>query len=154
VLDPFRLSHVPLVRPAGQGHRYRVLDEDVTCVFRSDDTNADWALFSVASRPGCTVPPHVHDTYDEALFLLEGELELQLGETTFVLAPGHFVHVPRSTVHGARTLGEGPVRWLSWSMPGLAEAFYAEMDEAHRSGRAALEEIIAIAARHGTRVVR
>jgi hypothetical protein len=44
------------------------------------------------------------------------------------------------------------VRWLSWTRPGLAEAFYAEVDEAQRSGRTALEEIAAIAARHGTRL--
>jgi quercetin dioxygenase-like cupin family protein len=145
VLDPFRLSQVPLVRTPAQGRRYRVLDEEATCVFSSDD----WALFSVTAPPGSTVPAHVHDTYDETLYLLEGELELQLGENTFVLAPGHFVHIPRSTVHGARALGDAPVRWLAWSQPGLAEAFYAEVDEAQRSGRTALEEI---AARHGTRL--
>jgi quercetin dioxygenase-like cupin family protein len=149
VLDPFRLSHVPLVRTPGQGRRYRVLDEEVTCVFASDD----WALFSVIAPPGSVVPPHAHDTYDEALYLLDGELELQLGEDTFVLAPGHFVHVPRSTVHSVRTLGEGPARWLSWSLPGLAEAFYAEVDEAQRSGHTALDQIVAIAMRHGVRVV-
>lgn len=148
MLDPFRLSHVPLVSTPGQGRRYRVLDEEATCVFSSDD----WALFSVTAPPGSTVPAHVHDTYDETLYLLEGELELQLGEATFVLAPGHFVHVPRSTIHGVRTLGEGPARWLSWSRPGLAEAFYAEVDEAHRSGCTAFEEIVAIATRHGTRL--
>jgi quercetin dioxygenase-like cupin family protein len=148
VLDPFRLSHVPLVRPSGQGRHYCVLDEDVTCVFRSDD----WALFSVITPPGSAVPPHVHDRYDEALYLLDGELQLQLGEDAFILAPGHFVHVPRSTVHSVRTLGEGPARWLSWSLPGLAEAFYAEVDEAQRSGYTALDQIVAIAMRHGTRL--
>jgi len=49
---------------------------------------------------------HFHRARDEFFFVLEGELELRLGEESQVVRAGTFAFVPRGTVHGFRNPGD------------------------------------------------
>lgn len=59
----------------------------------------------VTINPGAGNPEHHHPNCDEALLVLEGELEHTLGEELFRLAPGDLLHIPAGTRHRARNLG-------------------------------------------------
>ena len=54
---------------------------------------------------GSGPPPHSHG-WDEAFFVLTGEITFQCGEETYLCKPGTLVHVPKNTVHGF-TYGSG-----------------------------------------------
>lgn len=54
---------------------------------------------------GSGPPPHSHG-WDEAFFVLSGDITFQCGEETYLCVPGTLVHVPRNTIH-AFTYGTG-----------------------------------------------
>ena len=66
-------------------------------------------------------PPHVHPHTDEAFYVADGELTLQLGDREVVAPAGTFVFVPHGTPHTARNSGSGPMRGLLILSPGGAE---------------------------------
>ena len=77
--------------------------------------------------PGGAVPPHTHGKEEEGYFVLEGELELTIGEDTHTLAAGDFGHVPPRTVHGYTNASAAPVRFLAWTVGGPIDQFFEEM---------------------------
>ena len=63
--------------------------------------------------------PHTHDGHTDSFYVLEGELELTLGEETFFGGPGTFVAAPPGVPHGFKVPpGRGRVRFLNIHAPG------------------------------------
>lgn len=61
---------------------------------------ADFSVFEQQLPPGPSpVPLHVHDRYDEAFYVLDGEMHFVVGDTTSVAEAGAFVFVPRGEAH-------------------------------------------------------
>jgi quercetin dioxygenase-like cupin family protein len=59
---------------------------------------------------------HVH-SYEEALYVLEGELAIEIGGTAHDLVRGDYALMNIGQVHALANAGEGQVRWLSVSTP-------------------------------------
>jgi mannose-6-phosphate isomerase-like protein (cupin superfamily) len=57
-------------------------------------------------------PPHVHHNDNEAWYVLEGELCIQMGEKVVEACAGSAVLVPRGTSHTYWNPGPGPTRYL------------------------------------------
>jgi len=57
-------------------------------------------------------PPHVHHRDDEAWYVLEGALCIQMGEKVVEARGGAGVLVPRGTPHTYWNPGPGPTRYL------------------------------------------
>ncbi len=57
-------------------------------------------------------PPHLHRKDDEAWYVLEGTLGIQVGEQEVEAQAGSAVFVPRGTPHTYWNPGPGPVRYL------------------------------------------
>jgi mannose-6-phosphate isomerase-like protein (cupin superfamily) len=53
---------------------------------------------------------YVHETEDEMLYVLEGEINFRCGGETFDLQKGGFVFLPRGIEYSYEIRGEGPVR--------------------------------------------
>ena len=49
--------------------------------------------------PGTFVPPHVHPTQDELIYVLEGVLDLELGGARTQARAGDLVRMPRGVPH-------------------------------------------------------
>jgi mannose-6-phosphate isomerase-like protein (cupin superfamily) len=64
------------------------------------------------SPPRLIAPLHVHDRDDEAWYVLEGTLRLQVGEQEVEARAGSGVFVPRGTPHTYWNPGPGPTRYL------------------------------------------
>jgi oxalate decarboxylase/phosphoglucose isomerase-like protein (cupin superfamily) len=65
-----------------------------------------------SSPPRLIAPPHVHHRDDEAWYVLEGTLRVQLGASEVDAVAGAAVFVPRGTPHTYWNPGPGPVRYL------------------------------------------
>ena len=59
------------------------------------DTGGAYCLLEVSLAPGIGVPRHTHTREDEVYFVLAGELEVTVGEKTFVLRPRYAVSPAR-----------------------------------------------------------
>jgi quercetin dioxygenase-like cupin family protein len=80
---------------------------------------------------GDQAPPHVHHRSDEAFCVLDGRLEVLLGDVRHVLEPGEHITVPAGTVHTFATV-DGGARVLAIMTPEvdrLVTALHTATDE-------------------------
>lgn len=68
--------------------------------------------YSVAA-PGTGAPLHYHED-DELIVVLEGTLEVRLGDEVHRVGPDHTVVVPPGVPHGFTCLGPGETRMLAF----------------------------------------
>jgi mannose-6-phosphate isomerase-like protein (cupin superfamily) len=84
------------------------------------DTGGAYCLLEVSLAPGMGVPRHMHMREDEVYFILSGELEVIVGERTFVLRPGDTLMAPRDIPHELRNSGDTTNQFLLvFSPPGF-----------------------------------
>jgi thiamine-phosphate pyrophosphorylase len=69
--------------------------------------------------PGEGVGPHVHHVHADVFYVLEGELDLRLGDGTVRVPPGSCVTAPPHLVHGFRNRTDDTVRYLNLHAPGV-----------------------------------
>ncbi len=79
-------------------------------------------------------PPHQHNVFEHAWYVLEGELTVQLNKRTEVLNKGSFIFIPRRTVHGFSNNSGSPVKVLVVDMPGGFEHYYDDLQSAFGNG--------------------
>ena len=81
-------------------------------------TDTDFVIAEWQDPGGHTDPPrliaplHLHNSDDEAWYVLEGALCVQSGDEVVELHAGSGVHVPRGTPHTYWNPGPGRVRYL------------------------------------------
>ena len=77
--------------------------------------------------PPGRAPDHFH-TYDEVIYVLEGEGVLEIGGEQAPLGPGTCIHLPRTLVHCLANTGEREMRVLGVFRPAgsPAEAYYPD----------------------------
>jgi quercetin dioxygenase-like cupin family protein len=73
-------------------------------------------LAAVVLQPGGWLAPHVH-SFEESLYVLEGELLLQLGERVHRLGAADFALIPTGLRHALGNSGSSMVRLLSLNSP-------------------------------------
>jgi quercetin dioxygenase-like cupin family protein len=77
------------------GTYWRFLSTDAT-------TNGRSTTFEELCPPGVVAPPHIHDTEEEAFYVLEGNLVFLLDDQEITAPPGTYVHIASGTLHGFR----------------------------------------------------
>ena len=102
--------------PWRRGYRNFVLagrDQGLDCV----------AGYSVL-EPGAGAPLHAHEGVDEIFILLEGALDLRLGDERRLVEANHTIAIPAGVRHAFVAVGPAPVRMFTF-MPrnrAIAEA--------------------------------
>ena len=81
--------------------------------------------------PVVRAPDHFH-TYDEVVYVLEGQGALHVGDETVPLQAGSCVHLPARLVHCLENIGPGEMRVLGVFRPAgsPAEAYYPDGTQA------------------------
>ncbi len=73
--------------------------------------------FEVHGLAGTFVPPHIHPTQDEFIYVLEGEMELTLDGQHHALKRGGLARMPLGMPHGYANAGSGLVKSFFWVSP-------------------------------------
>jgi len=73
-------------------------------------------LAAVAIEPGGWLAPHVH-SFEEAIYVLQGELLLRIGDAVHRLAAGDYALMPTAARHGLGNAAGDGVRFLSLNSP-------------------------------------
>jgi mannose-6-phosphate isomerase-like protein (cupin superfamily) len=95
--------HDPLVLGPGEGRQFPAGRPSVTV--KADASTSPVAVFESAPPPGVVpAPPHRHEEYTEAFYVLAGEIEFHVGEQTVRGEAGTFVHVPPGGQYTASTI--------------------------------------------------
>lgn len=120
------MSAVPIIRQDGEGERMWFAGGG-TFTWKATAAETDGAFIAMEDRMerGKVTPMHIHPDQDEAIYVLAGELLVDVeGEQTAVGTGGLFV-APRGVPHAFMVTSE-TARVLSWQTPGSGESFYRE----------------------------
>jgi quercetin dioxygenase-like cupin family protein len=101
----------------------QVIAERISILADHNQTGS-YEIFVHDAPKGAGPPPHVHP-WDEAFYVLEGEVEFSCGNVQKKLAAGGFVHVPAGTVHAFRYATSTSRILGVTSGPGAAATFAA-----------------------------
>jgi mannose-6-phosphate isomerase-like protein (cupin superfamily) len=101
-----------LVVPPGAGRVVSTGRSNVRVKIESPDFKS-FAAFEATPQPGVPGPPqHVHRAYDEAWYVLDGEMTFHLGDDLHHCVAGTVVTAPRGTPHTFSNSGSAPARVL------------------------------------------
>ncbi len=85
--------------------------------------------------PGNGPTQHIHKAEEEAFYILEGEVNIKIGEQTISGTVGSFVLIPRGTVHTFWNAGATPAKLLIiFSPAGFERAFVEVWGEREEEG--------------------
>ena len=151
--------HNEVVVGPGEGKIFSGRGGGYTLVTKATDeeTRGAYAFQEMTVAPGFPwVPSHIHRNEDEAMYGLDGECTVRVGERTRTLGPGTFVLMPRGIVHTFSNPGTVPTRVIVISSPGAVERYFeeaAELSNASPSGQPDMEKLVALAGRYGIEFV-
>ncbi|MCB9793765.1 MAG: cupin domain-containing protein [Alphaproteobacteria bacterium] len=129
-----------LLRLPGEGEQ--VADMNVKA--RASDLGGDFSIMEGRIAPYQLLTPHTHQREDQAVFVIEGELEFEVGGEgglRFSAPAGSYVIKPRGVQHGFWNAKETPVRYIELSGRANFERFVDDTDEsAVKASRSAEEK--------------
>src|SRR5205807_7048760 len=67
--------------------------------------------------PGTFVPPHIHPTQDEFIYMFEGRMDAVIDGRDYVATAGDLIRLPMNIPHGLFNKSEQPVKCLFWVTP-------------------------------------
>jgi len=102
-----------IVVPPGEGH---VLGNVEFLARTSDTPRFNFSIIEI--NAGRVLESHVHESEDDAFYIVEGELTFELPDGDVAAGPGTFVLVPPGVEHGFSNRGSTPVRMLNIHAPG------------------------------------
>lgn len=116
-------------------------------ILSSRETDGDIYLVQGIMPKGSAVPIHIHELEDEIFHVMEGNVELILGEKTIKGKKGDIIYLPRGIKHGIKTVGNETAKVLNYVIPGKNfEEFFTKMNEIGLN--ASLEEKAKIGIEH------
>ena len=114
---------------ADQGQPYWFLGTLTIAKVSSDQCNGQLSILDHRVPPGFAPPPHLHHHTDEALLILDGQLEGFCGDRRWQAGPGSLVFMPRAIPHGFTVSDTGPGRIIIVTSPGGFDQFVAAAGE-------------------------
>ena len=134
----------------GQVPSLNVMGAGVQFLCDSDATGGAWSLMEVLLPKHSGPPPHDHD-WDEAYYVLSGEVSFSINEQLHSVSAGDFVYAPGGTVLSFHGLSDQPARVLIFDAPGHAGSFFKEVDQQVKRLPDDLSKVPGIGERHGVR---
>ncbi|MBO7747977.1 quercetin 2,3-dioxygenase [Paenibacillus sp. MWE-103] len=124
------------------GAMRRKPDNDNTYLFLTDinsilvsgeDTNGEFCVVHCSVRENDGPPLHVHGSEDESFYVLDGEIEMTLGDDTFSVRSGEYVFAPRGIPHTFKVRSE-QARFLVTAYPAGFDSFVKELGVPYEEG--------------------
>ena len=125
-----------------------------TLVTKATDaqTRGAYALQEMTVEPGFPwSPPHIHHKGDEAMYVLEGECTVRIGDAIHTLGAGTFALMPRGIVHTFSNPGTVPARVIVISSPGDVIRYFEEaaaLSNASPTGQPDMEQLAPLAKKY------
>ena len=134
---------------ADEGERYGVIGHTITVKSHGQETSGAAFIWETQSLPGAIVPARIHRIEDELIYLVEGQLEVTVGEETYSLQPGDLVKMPRNVAHAIRSVGTGVAKTLWTVVPaGKMEGLFRALGALPSDQPPDLERIVQLFREH------
>ncbi|MCB0402214.1 MAG: cupin domain-containing protein [Flavobacteriales bacterium] len=79
------------------------------------DTDGNSTTFMIWVKKG--VKSHKHAAHSELIYVLDGEGNMTVGESTFKIGPGDYFRIPQNTFHALDVLSENAMKVISVQAP-------------------------------------
>ena len=109
----------------GEGEELSVLGTKVRFLLEAAKTNHSFSLMEVELPKDQGPPPHDHP-WDEAYYIVDGDVWFMVQNKEQVFSTGDFVYAPGGTLHSFHGAGEKPARVLVFDAPATAEGFFRD----------------------------
>jgi quercetin dioxygenase-like cupin family protein len=112
--------------PWRPGYRYFSLagkDQGIACV-----------VSQAIVEPGAGAPLHVHTSDDEVLIVLDGALDVRLGDERRIVEAGHTISIPAGVPHSFVAAGGVPATFIGF-LPKIGETTFLEGGPAQGADR-------------------
>ena len=120
---------VPIIRAEGEGDKRWFFGGGLhTWKLLAEDTNGAFFMFEDTMSQGKTTPLHRHPDADETIYLLEGEVLVNVAGEESRVGPGGMSFVPRGVPHALLVVSDG-ARLLTLQTPGSGQSFYRGASE-------------------------
>lgn len=119
----------PKIVKNSEGRILNVLGDNQNIKLRGEDTNGQYTLIEQNNSPGVGIPPHVHEDEDEVFQVLEGQVEMQVGDVLTTLNAGDLIYCPRGVPHSWKVIGNKNARAMLSIFPAGLEGMFEELSE-------------------------
>lgn len=100
---------------------------DLNVLLRSEETGGQVSVTEIVVPPHSPGPPlHTH-AFDEAFYVLEGELTFKIADTLMTKTSGEISFAPRDVAHTLANLSDTPARYALVCTPAGFERHWARM---------------------------
>ncbi|HEY1934060.1 MAG TPA: cupin domain-containing protein [Acetobacteraceae bacterium] len=100
----------------------------------SEQSGGSIVIHVLTLEPGFAAEEHHHPAEEEFFFILDGQLEMTIGNRTEIVGPGTFAYAPPHCTHAFRPHGDKPCKVLHWNSPGGHERMAAAQQRLTREG--------------------
>ena len=134
----------------GRAEELRVMGAAVRFFCGAQSTGKAWSLMEVEVPERTGPPPHEHP-WDEAYYVVAGEMRFHIDGREQLVSAGDFIFAPGGTVHGFQGASKEPARVIIFDAPAHAEAFFREMHQEVKEMPRDMPKVLAIGERHEIR---
>ena len=96
--------------------------------------------------PDTFVPPHIHPTQDEFIYMFEGRMDCVIDGREFFATAGDVIRLPTAISHGLFNKSDQPVKCLFWVTP--TRRLYDLFWGIHNMAEQTPAEVVALSAKH------
>lgn len=146
----------PKIMRKSEGKKLNVLGDIQTIKLTGEDTNGMFTLIEEENAPGVEIPMHVHDNEDEIFKVLEGEMQLTVGDTTTILKAGDLAFGPRGVPHTWKIIGDKKAKVILSVFPSGIEHMFEELSDITQNaqGRPDMGKVMEVCGRYGIRFLK
>lgn len=122
----------PFAIPPGSGKVLKLIG--VTHKLRSQQTGGGYYLFESEFDPesGNRLPVHTYE--DEVVYVVQGTIQIRLGDGMLEASEGVIAHLPKGIPHALFNPLKTPLKILALAIPGGMEQFFDELESALQGG--------------------
>ena len=122
-------AQVPIIRADGEGDKRSFLGGGLhTWKLMAQDTDGAFFLFEDVMTQGKTTPLHQHPEADETVYVLEGEILVNVDGKESRVGSGGVTFTPKGVPHAFLVISD-QARLLTMQTPGIGQAFYRSASE-------------------------
>ncbi|MDZ7964930.1 MAG: cupin domain-containing protein [Nostoc sp. DedSLP03] len=141
----------PTIIASGEGNQFSVIGAQFTTKVTGEETNQAWTIYEITDTEENGPPLHTHP-WEEAFYILEGELDIQIGTETILASPGFFVNIPHNAAHGFK-IRSATAKFLVLISPKGAKNFYEEMGQVADSPSLNMEKVQPVLNKYGLQFI-
>ena len=125
-------SSQPFAIPPGSGKVLKLIG--VTHKLTSQQTGGGYYLFESEFDPESGNRLHVHTYEDEVVYVVQGAIQIRLGDGKLETSEGGVAHLPKGIPHALYNPLKTPLRIVALAIPGGMEQFFDELESAMQNG--------------------